>query len=190
MDPKYGTLFEGWEIAIAKKLVNAQRKQWKCLELEGFDDLLQECLTHWFFVKDKYDPAREASEKTFMARVIKNKLADLTKEKERDKRKIHQKTVSLDEPVLPDEDSPTLAETLEDKNASIDVHLRACLKVDLSKAVQKLNPIQRQLCRLLGEEGLNMSQASERLKTPRSTLYEEIKRIRQIFESEDLRSYL
>jgi len=45
----YEGLFEGWEVAVAKHLVNEFKKQWTCLDIDDFDDLLQECLTHWFF---------------------------------------------------------------------------------------------------------------------------------------------
>jgi RNA polymerase sigma-70 factor (ECF subfamily) len=34
---------------------------------------------------------------------------------------------------------------------------------------------------MLGEEGLSIKEAAERLRIPRGTLYEEIKRIRRIF---------
>ena len=191
MNTKYGTLFEGWEIAVTKKLVGDYRRQWKCLLLEDVDDLLQECLTHWIFAKDKYDPQKEASQKTFMARVVRNKLKDLVKERERDKRKTAQNSISLDAPILPDDDSPALIDTLEEEGGySARLILQACLRVDLTKATKQLTPIQKKLCRLLGEEGLNMYEASQELKTPRSTLYEEIKRIRVIFEKENLREWL
>ena len=146
MDTKYGTLFEGWEIAVTKKLVGDYRRQWKCLLLEDVDDLLQECLTHWIFAKDKYDPQKEASQKTFMARVVRNKLKDLVKERERDKRKTTQNSISLDAPILPDDDSPALIDTLEEEGGySARLILQACLRVDLVKATERLTPIQKKL---------------------------------------------
>lgn len=192
MNSKYGKLFEGWEIAVAIKLVSDYREQWKCLRLDDVEDLLQECLAHWVFAKDKYDPLKEASQKTFMARVVRNKLRDLVKERAREKRKVAQNSISLDAPVLPDdENSPSLVDTLEEEAGySARLILQACLKVDLQKTTSQLTPVQRKLCRLLGEEGLNMYEASQELKTPRSTLYEEIKRIRAIFEKENLREWL
>jgi len=35
----YGSLFEGWEVAIAKHLVNEFKKQWRCLDIDDFEDL-------------------------------------------------------------------------------------------------------------------------------------------------------
>jgi hypothetical protein len=43
---------------------------------------------------------------------------------------------------------------------------------------------------LLGEEGLSIKEAAERLRIPRGTLYEEIKRIRRIFDQQGLSNYL
>jgi RNA polymerase sigma-70 factor (ECF subfamily) len=43
---------------------------------------------------------------------------------------------------------------------------------------------------LLGEEGLSIKEAAERLRIPRGTLYEEIKRIRKIFAEHGLEGYL
>ena len=64
------------------------------------------------------------------------------------------------------------------------------LKIDLSKALQKLTPKQKKLCHLLKEEGFTIKQLSEYLKTPRSTVYDEIERIKKIFMREDLEDYL
>lgn len=56
--------------------------------------------------------------------------------------------------------------------------------------LQKLTPKQKELCLLLGEKGLTVKEASEYLKTPRSTIYDELKRIRTIFMKEGLEDYL
>ena len=53
-----------------------------------------------------------------------------------------------------------------------------------------LTPAQQRLCQLLGEEGLSIKEAAERLRIPRGTLYEEIKRIRRIFDQQGLSNYL
>lgn len=193
MGQNYRGLFQDWEIAVATKLVNEFQGKWKCLEREDFDDLLQECLTHWFFAKDDYDPAREASQKTFMGWIIRNKLTDLVRERESDKRKIAHLTVSLDKPLGENENSPTLIDKIDEvtvTNAPPNTFLEIQLKIDLSKALQKLTPQQKELCHLLGEKGLTVKEVSEYLKTPRSTLYDELKRIRTIFMKEGLEDYL
>jgi len=193
MGQHYRGLFQDWEIAVAKKLVNEFQGKWRCLEREDFDDLLQECLIHWFFAKDDYDSTREASQKTFMGRIIRNKLTDLVRERESDKRKIAHLTVSLDEPLGDDEDSPALIDKIDEQTISDTApnpFLEIQLKIDLSKALQKLTPTQKELCFLLGEKGLTVKEASEYLKTPRSTIYDELKRIRTIFMKEGLEDYL
>lgn len=192
MGQNYGRFFQDWEIAVAKKLVNEFQGKRTCLEREGSDDLLQECLTHWYFAKDEYDPAREASQKTFMGRIIRNKLTDLVRERESDKRKVAHLTVSLDAPLGENEDSPTLIGKIDEAatNASPDPFLEIQLKIDVLKALQKLTPQQKELSHLLGEKGLTVKEISEYLKTPRSTIYDELKRIRTIFTKEGLADYL
>lgn len=191
MSPSYKGLFEGWEIAVAKKLINDFKKQWKCLELDDFDDLLQECLTQWFLAKDKYNPDAEASKKTFMARVVKNKLFDIVKNHERLCRKETKNTDSLDKPLSDEEDAPTLLDLLsEDKEYASNFRIHTELKIDLSRSFKKLTPKQQELCRLLGEEGLSIKEASKILQTPRGTIYEEIKRIKTVFQNENLHDYL
>ena len=55
--------------------------------------------------------------------------------------------------------------------------------------MKKLTPRQRRLCALLGEEGLSIKEAAARLRIPRGTLYEEIKRIRKVFADHGLGDY-
>ena len=189
MSQDYGSLFQDWEIAIAKKLVNEYQKKWACLKKEEFNDLLQECLTHWFYVKSKYNPKREASRKTFMGKIIRNKLMDLVREKDTDKRKISEHTISYDQPMGNDDDAPALIDNigiLTDIDTSPDPHLKILLKIDISNVLNKLSPEHRELCTLFGEKGLTITEVSEYLNTPRSTIYDELKRIRKFFQKEEL----
>jgi RNA polymerase sigma factor (sigma-70 family) len=193
MSQNYKDLFNDWEIAIAKKLVWEFKENWKCLEKEDFEDLLQECLIHWLFARDTYDKTREASQKTYMGKVTRNKLTDLIRERDADKRKIDQFSSSLDEPTGNEDDSPTLIEKIAEKEAGDKPSsslTQTQLKLDLSQALHKLTPKQQKICHLLGEEGLNVKQVSESLKTPRSTIYDEIKRIQKIFINHNLKDYL
>ncbi len=187
----YKGLFQDWEVAIAKKLVFVFKEKWRCLDIDGFDDLLQECLTHWLFVKDRYDPEAEASEKTFMGRVVKNRLKDIVKGHERLCRRDFQNTVSLDEPLFDDEeDSPTLLDKFKDDAEVAALRIRAELKIDFSRTCQRLTPKQKKLCELLGEHGLSVNRASEILNMPRSSVREEVKRIKAIFIEKKLHEYL
>ncbi len=186
MANRYEGLFEDWEIGVAKNVIEKFRKQWTCLEREDFDDLLQECLTHWHFSKDDYQPTAGANERTFMSRVVEYKIGHIIEKLTSDKRKVFAVSASLDEPVSDEENSPTHLDQLPDDSPQVSVEL----KIDVSRAWQKLTAQQQELCRLLGEEGLSIKKASEVLKKPRTTLNEEVKRIKKIFQKAKLREYL
>jgi DNA-directed RNA polymerase specialized sigma24 family protein len=62
--------------------------------------------------------------------------------------------------------------------------------IDIGRVLERLTPVQRQLCQMLGAEGLTIKEAAERLRIPRGTLYEEIKRIRKVFADQGLGDYL
>lgn len=192
MDRDYGELFEDWEIGIAKKLTVEFQRDWRCLSGEHTKDLLQECLSHWFFARNNYDPTRGASQQTYMARTIRNRLMDLVREREADKRKVSYLAVSLDGPA--DED-----EAADSGEYPVDLELaaagdsRVCPRVglgaDLPRVLGKLDPRQKEVCGLL-TRGLNITEVAKALETPRSTLYEEIARIRTIFQEAGLEEYL
>lgn len=63
-------------------------------------------------------------------------------------------------------------------------------RLDLGTVMRRLTPSQQEICRLLGAEGLSVNEAAERLGMPRSSLQDEIKRIRRFFGAYGLRDYL
>lgn len=156
---------------------------------EGFEDLLQESLTHWFFVKDHFDPAREVTLKTFMKRVVRNKLLNILEQKKAKKRQTNTKSISLN--ALLEEGETQAVEKFIGVESNT---LRSLHDSDLSSALQKafckMSSRQKELCRLLGEEGLSVSEASKHMSVPRSTVQEEVKRIREVFRKEGLKNYL
>jgi len=194
-DLNYEGFFQSWEIAIAKKLVNQFRGKNTCLKREEFNDLLQEVLIHWYSNKDKYNSNREASERTFMAKVVENKLTDILREIKTDKRTSNYQTISLDQPLGDDENNSTLSDVISEDNIlpssnTLSSFLKIQLKVDLARALLKLNSRQKKICNLILSEDLNVSELSLCLNTPRTTIFDEIKRIRKIFEKEQLKDYL
>lgn len=189
MSLNYGGLFESWEIAVAKGVIDAYRKKYKYLEREEFDDLLQECLISWLDARDKYDYHRGASRKTYMAEVIGNVLGQIVLAAKTDKRKTIYESISLDEPLNDEKDSPTLKDKLV-KDDDIPEQIKSELKIELSRVYQKLTPQQQELCKLLGEEGLSVTEASRRLNKHRMIIYRQIARIRDLFEKEKLKDYL
>ncbi len=156
---------------------------------EGFEDLLQESLTHWFFVKDQFDPAREVTLKTFMKRVVKNKLLNILEKKSAKKRQTNLKSVSLNA-LLEEGETETMEKFIGVEGNARRTVTNSELSSALQKAFYKMSSRQKDLCRLLGEEGLTVSEASRRMSVPRSTLQEEIKRIREVFRKDGLENYL
>ena len=184
----------GWEIATAKKVVAECRRRYRILEREEFEDLMQECLMHWVVVRRRIPPEPDAPPPVaYMAQVVRNKLTDLVREMTADKRAGDPGAFSLEEPVDGSEDGLTLGEVLADERvdpASSGGMDTRHARIDLDRAMALLTPAQQRLCRMLGEEGLSIKEASEKLRIPRGTVYEEIKRIRRIFDLQGLGDYL
>ena len=189
-----GDGLDKWEIAVAKKLVNEFRRRSRILVRDEFDDLVQDCLLHWIGVRRRIAPDPDNPPVGYMAQVLRNKLTDLMREQGTEKRAGDLGMVSLDTTVDGSEDGMTLAESLD---ASESAHSgedgtthRHHIRMDLLRALARLTPAQQRLCLMLGEEGLSIKEAAERLRIPRGTLYEEIKRIRQVFADFGLDDYL
>jgi RNA polymerase sigma factor (sigma-70 family) len=191
---KNGKELQQWEIAVAKKLIGEFRRRSRSPEREEFDDLLQECLMHWIEVRRKLRADPEGPPIAYMATVVRNKLTDLFRERDAAKRAGDYDAVSLDAPTGDSDDAPTFADLLDaarSRNASSDHGLDpGDARIDVAKALRNLTPRQRRLCELLGEEGLSIKEAAEKLRIPRGTLYEEINRIRKIFADQGLGDYL
>ena len=77
--------------------------------------------------------------------------------------------------------------TQQDEAGAVD---RQHARIDVGCALARLTPVQWQLCQMLSDEGLTIKEAAERLRIPRGTLYEEIKRIRRVFADQGLGDYL
>jgi RNA polymerase sigma-70 factor (ECF subfamily) len=183
-----------WEIATTKKLVSEYRRRHKILEREEFDDLMQECLAHWVVVRRRIPPEPGSPPPVaYLAQVTRNKLTDLVRELTADKRAGDNGALSLEAAIDGSEDGLTLGEVLADEkvdtNGGGGIDTRH-VRIDLTRVMTLLTPAQQRLCQLLGEEGLSIKEAAERLRIPRGTLYEEIKRIRQVFEDQGLGDYL
>ena len=188
MSLSYKGFFEDWEVALVRKLINEFRSKAKCLRKENVEDLQQDCLIHWIEVQDAYDPTREASKQTFMARVIRNKLNNIIEKILRDKRKTLYECLSLNELVGEDENSSSFTDQITDADQP-PFTLKADLKTDLDKTIKKLTPQQQKLCRLL-QEGKSINEISSCLGKHRTSVFRETIRIRELFEKEGLKDYL
>ena len=155
-----------------------------------FEDLYHDCLSHWFVAKKKFKAGGKATEKTFMGRVVRNKLFDIVKSQERICRKQSQFNLSLDKPLLFEADHFSLLDVLPCESPSPpELIIEQEYQVKITQVIKTLPRKQQELCRLLGDEGLSVTDASRKLNTPRSTIYDELDRIRAIFSKEKLDEY-
>lgn len=185
MGLNYQGLFERWEIAIAKKLVNEFQQNWGYLAKDGFEDLLQECLICWLVERNKYDPQREASKKTYMSRIVKYHFFSIRDKAYAVKRRCIYESDSLDEYIDPDENSPS-----SNKKHQPFAFNDPAISIDVSLALKKLTPEQKRICAMLHDEGISLLHISRRMKKDRNYVYREVQRIRQVFERQGLKEYL
>lgn len=283
-------LFHEWEIAIAIKHVRQFRSTCQCLERDFEDDLVDECLKHWYFLRVTVKPEAEGKRRAYMGAIVKNKLCDIVRERTSRKSsfsfsveqfknaglepidlqeaikkdgygwnikatdsidwlnellgdsglynlleskgyeptkeildaqnnlwrsvsvcrrlnrlileeiyleqcpnipKNHNKffqEISLDQFLDDTPDSPFLAHPAQ--RSPIDETELSELKFKLNQVFKKLNPQQKKVYEALHDANLTITQISVSLKLHRSTVYDEINRIKEIFEDEGLREYL
>lgn len=186
MPAAYGGLFRDWEMAVAAKVVGDYRKKWPCLRKHDFDFLLSGCLAHWHGRRRTYRKGKGASRTTYMSKVVKHHLMDIIKKELADKRKTDCLSLSLDQLFNPHDPEITLldkiaCDLIDDRDNA--------LSIDLQGAFEKLTPLQRELCLLLSES-VSKRDIASRLGRSRDTIYEEIKRIKEIFRKDNLQEYL
>jgi len=186
---QYEGLFQPWEVSIAVTAVSRQKRKSHCLEKEDFDDLLHECLSCWQLAKYKYDPESNVPPQAFMLKVVRNCMLKIVRDLLRDKRRVLSSADSLDRP-LTDRSQTTLLEAWEAKNPTDSIHIEVELKLDIEAVLPRLTARQRELCRLLRDEGLNLKEASAAMQIPRATLYGDMERIRAVFAKAKLGEYL
>lgn len=194
MGLKDGAGLEQWEIAATKRIVAECRRRFRSLAREDFDDLQQECLLHWIQVRGRLVPVGEGPPVAYMSQVLRNMLTDWVREKVADKRGGEQDLLSLDAALDGSDGGLTLGDLIAD-SATTDAgdavgSTRIDTELDVARAVERLTPMQRRICTMIGEEGLSVKETAERLRIPRGTLYEELKRIRQTFSIQGLGDYL
>jgi RNA polymerase sigma factor (sigma-70 family) len=184
---------ETWEIELAGRVVEdflATRRPFSALT---FEDLQQECLTHWWLRRHHYSEDRGASLATFMRRVLKAKLRDIERQQRAAKRGGYTEPLSLDAPLSSDEPNPaTLGDLIRDGNqerSPEQVAERRVLRDRIEHAYQLLTSRQRQLVQGLASDA-SMSDLSRQLGIPRATLHDERRRIEKVFRDEGLEEFL
>jgi len=105
------------------------------------------------------------------------------------KRKVMFQSVSLDE-LIDGLDEDSYPDELLFDDQSFEEVLRSDIGRVLKRVMARLSRRQREMCRLIEEEGLNMNQVSKKMNIPRGTLFDEVLRIREVFRNEGLTDYL
>jgi RNA polymerase sigma-70 factor (ECF subfamily) len=136
-------------------------------------------------VRDTYKEDKGASLKSYMAKVLRHRLQDILDEQLSNKRKSDHLAVFLDEHL--NEEGMSLKESISVNSDALQMDIS--LRIDLEKALSRLTPVQRRLCELL-RQGYSVKEIAEILNKPRATIYEEMKRIREVFANEGLEEYL
>ncbi len=140
-------------------------------------------------MKSKYRDGEGAEERTFLNRVIQNRLADIARIKGAYKRKTFYMSESLDA-MNDDEELIGLKEkALMVEEKIVEKVTVADLPDAIAKATAGLSFRQKQICRYLSE-GMSQVKVGEIMKMPRATLQDEVKRIREAFRKEGLEEYL
>lgn len=150
------------------------------------EDLLQECLLHWLARRHLYKPGLGASLFTFMGKILRRKLLDILAEEMTHKRRVNQIAEPLEPPPDDDpEDGSPPPPSPEVPSEIPHLHLRLAVE----GALATLHPDQVKLCELL-KEGKTVSEIAQELQKPRPTIYNELKRIREIFHKDGLHDFL
>jgi len=192
--------WEPWEEPFMKKIVDRFKNgahvsrrgklcDWRqVLSDVPFEDLMQEVTLDWLPARAGYDPSKDASLKTYMWRIVENKLLDIVAQKTSGKRKTYTRVVSLYEHISEDEDAPTYSDSIADERTR-DLQTMLGRKIDVFDVERKLPPRQRKLFELL-KEGRSVKECSRILKTPRTTLYGDKEHVKTVCRKKKLEEYL
>lgn len=179
--------------AYAVEIIRFKARQ--LAEQAGFteadqDDLEQELIIDLLRRLPKYDPKR-GQRATFIARVVKHKIANLIARQTAGKRDYRRSTCPLDE----DDGTAERAERLDQEDYILRIGAepnpdedRRVLALDVAAVLETLPPELAELCRRLKQE--TVTDISRDTGVSRPTLYKSIKKLREIFEDAGLKDYL
>ena len=192
MELRYDGVFSSKEIAFAKRLVTSFINK-GYFTREDFEDLMQECLIHYHYVRETYKAAKGAARETYMWRIVTNKLRDLVDKKAASKRSPknpnkettdkgnHRHMIkSLYEPVGGSDDRQ-LVDTIADPLTE-DIRTKISYKVTMSEVLSRLTDRQKVIFQLR-IDGVKVIEIACRLNINRCTVYEDLKSIETMFES-------
>ena len=159
------------------------------------EDLEQEMVLDLLRRLPKYNPER-AKLNTFIARVVEHKIASLIEAQKAGTRDYRRWACSLNERFEDDVGrSVERVDTIDQEDYLLRTGAQSrpteelsSLAVDVATIIDALPPELRELCRRLKAE--TVSEISRDTGVPRGTIYESIKKLREIFEDAGLRDYL
>jgi RNA polymerase sigma factor (sigma-70 family) len=172
---------EDWAEPVARSVVKRFLASHPNLKGNDEEDLVQECLIHWFLHRDSYDPTRGASARTYMSVIVERRLGEIADAAYAQMRSGEQFARSLDERVGDGESGSRLGDTLADESLIDELGH----SVQLEEALSSLSPLQRRIVEGYLDETTVVDLAEE-LGKSRSTIYEELKRIRRVFQDKGL----
>ena len=183
--------WEEWEVPTAKKLVGSFINK-GCFTRGDFMDLMQECIAHYNSVRGAYTATRGASKKTYMWRVVTNKLRDLVDKETANKRSPkdpnkgttdkgnHKYMIkSLYEPVGGSDDRQ-LVDTITDPSTK-DIRTNTLYKMAMKEVIPQLTDRQREIFQLR-INGVKVTEIAHQLDIHRSTVHDDLKSIEAMFE--------
>lgn len=152
--------------------------------ISDLDDIRQELAVDLWLRLPGFDPTR-ASLRTFVTRVISNKIASIIEMRTSKTRNVAMCPHSLNDLVYAEDGSVV---ERGDLLGGIDAELEhSGLRMDVARVIKKLTPAQRQVCAMLSAD--NKSLAASATGISRSSMYRAVTAIRPIFEAEGLGAY-
>ena len=163
------------------------------LTAHDVDDLIQELTAELLEYLPKFDPIR-ATLRTYVSRVVGRKGYRIIRDRIAEMRNPARESHSLNQ--VNTEETPETgahAVTQEEHDRRIgrrnrSVEEQALLALDVASILAKFPDRFRALCEALKDNSI--TEAAQRLGIPRGTVYEHVKKIRDVFERADLRRYL
>jgi len=152
--------------------------------ISDIEDIRQELAVDLWQRLPGFDPTR-ASLRTFVTRVVGNKIASIIEMRTSKTRNVAMCPYSLSDLVYADDGSVV---ERGDLLGEIDAELElADLRMDVARVMEKLTSAQRQVCAMLSAD--NKSLAAAATGVSRSSMYRAVTAIRPVFEAEGLGIY-
>ena len=189
----YSGLFPKEVITLVECEAKKFKKIYPCFKRVEFEDLTQECMIH-LWSKTKGDLKKYEYIKAFSRKVVVNFLKDLKKQLETDRRRINNETISLDREKIFDDGGISLHELVSSENM---IYPRKD-ESDIGKTIWYLDLIR--VLRLLDQKkrlisiyilkGYNLSEISKITNIPRSSIYDQLKKVSSTFLNNGMEIYL